>query len=88
MATEIKPGRKRTPRGNVRFEMQRNGKTVAVHVDRTGFRRLLETLERLAETGERQTFGKSGRNPANSASRKVDDDAAIARLVFHIDDAR
>ena len=74
-------------KGKARFELGRGGKTLAVHVDRQGFRRLVETLERLAETGERQMFEKSGRRSSGAkTSRSVDGNAAPDKLVFHIDD--
>jgi len=82
MTAEMTPRNKKTSRGKVSFELQNDGKSVAVHVDRQGFRRLLETLEQLAATGERQTFDKSGRN-----RRKPEQGAGsdVAKLVFHIE---
>ena len=53
--------RRKAPKGKARFEIADDGKALHLRLDRQGFRRLLETLERLAATGERQTFEKSGR---------------------------
>lgn len=77
---------KKTPRGKARFELESNGKSLAVHLDRQGFRRLLETLERLAETGEAQTFEKSGRGHAKSASGTDEQRFDLQKLMFRIDD--
>ncbi|MDH3661019.1 MAG: hypothetical protein OEU92_13510 [Alphaproteobacteria bacterium] len=68
--------KRRAPKGKARFEVADDGKAIAVHLDRQGFRRLLETLERLAATGERQAFEKSGRGGHGGMMEK---------LVFHID---
>lgn len=82
---------KKTPRGKARFEIEGDGKALSVHLDRPGFRRLLETLERLAETGEAQGFEKSGRAPARSGkatkSGPADgmDGSDLHKLVFHLD---
>jgi hypothetical protein len=90
MNDETTPRNNRTPRGRVSFDVQRNGKEVTVHLDRQGFRRLLETLEKLAETGERQTFDKSGRNRRKSVSAESsnEDRTEISKLIFHIDAER
>ncbi len=82
MATETGIRGKTVPRGKARFEMAREGETLSVHLDRKGFRRLLDTLERLAETGEPQTFEKSGR--AGSGEGR----APLEKLVFHIEGDR
>ncbi|MEM7045084.1 MAG: hypothetical protein AAF543_19925 [Pseudomonadota bacterium] len=75
-------------KGKARFELGRGGKTLSVHVDRQGFRRLVQTLERLAETGERQTFEKSGRRPSGVGNRSEHGEKAPDKLVFHIDDGQ
>ena len=85
MATGGKLKRK-TPRGNARFEIEDDGKTLSVHVDRQGFRRLLETLERLAETGEVQTFEKSGRGHTRSVRGTGEQGHDLQKLMFRIDD--
>lgn len=85
MAAGDKPETKKPPRGRVQFEMQESGRSLAVHLDRAGFRRLLETLERLAETGEEQDFEKSGRARPGSRNGAADKRSSVARLVFHID---
>ena len=71
--------KRNTPKGKARFEIEGSGKALAVHLDRQGFRRLLETLERLAATGERQTFERSGRGRPGASNN------AMRKLVFHID---
>jgi hypothetical protein len=85
MAAADKPETRKPARGRVQFELQGNGKTVAVHLDRSGFRRLLETLEQLAETGERQSFAKSGRARPGGNNGSVTKGDGLAKLVFHID---
>jgi hypothetical protein len=79
MATKAKAETGKSTRGKVVFEAQSNGKTLAVHMDKPGFRRLLESLERLAETGEPQRFEKSGR------ARPGVKNGAISHLLFQID---
>jgi|GEM_PF-4978772 len=86
MATQTRPERKKIPRGRAQFEIQGDGKTLAVHVDRKGFRRLVETLERLAETGRQQRFERSGRARPGAGDRSGDDGKAVTGLVFHIED--
>lgn len=83
MATQTKSETKRIPRGRVQFEIGDDGSTLAVHVDRKGFRRLVETLERLAESGREQRFEKSGRSRGSGGGAK-----AVTGLVFHIEDDR
>lgn len=85
MATQTKSETKRIPRGRVQFEIEGDGRTLAVHVDRKGFRRLVETLERLAETGREQRFEKSGRSRGSGSG---DSAAGVTGLVFHIEGDR
>lgn len=94
MTAEIDPERKRpesldtrASKGKARLELAKGGKTISVHVDRQGFRRLLETLEKLAATGERQTFEKSGRHRRNTKDRTTEGGNLLDKLVFHIDDS-
>lgn len=84
-AIEEPQRRKKVPRGKARLELQPNGQDLAVQLDRPGFRRLLQTLERLAETGEDQTFEKSGRNRLRS--KKADGAAGsdLRKLIFRIE---
>lgn len=86
MATETPLAKKSTPRerGKVRFDIDEDGKMLAVHLDRRGFRRLLETLERLAATGSAQRLEKSGRARRSSAKGN----GALSELVFHINEDR
>lgn len=63
--------------------MESGGKTLSVQLDRAGFRRLIQTLEQLAETGEPQTFEKSGRGPARSGTGEKT--THPQKLVFRID---
>ena len=88
MATETRLQGKRVPRGTVRFSLQDDGKTLDVHVDRKGFRRLLQTLERLAETGVEQRFDKSGRGRPKAVDGSEATNAAVSELVFHIENDR
>ena len=86
--TKAAAGQKKIPRGEVDFGLQGDKETVAIQLDRQGFRRLLETLERLAATGNSQTFewsGKSRRDPKPGSSEK---EGKITRLVFHIETER
>lgn len=71
------------PKGKARFETDGDGKGLIVQVDRQGFRRLLQTLERLAATGESQTFEKSGRSRRRAGGDKG---SVLDQIVFHIDD--
>lgn len=73
---------KKGPRGKVRLEVEGGGKTLSVQLDRPGFRRLIQTLEQLAETGEPQTFERSGRGSAKSGSGQPN--VHPSKLVFHI----
>ncbi|MEM8948075.1 MAG: hypothetical protein AAGA21_20580 [Pseudomonadota bacterium] len=73
---------KKISRGKARLEIEGDGKTLSVQLDRVGFRRLIQTLEQLAETGEPQTFEKSGRGPARSG--RSDKITHPQRLVFRI----
>ena len=77
---------KRAPRGKVRLEMESNGKTLSVQLDRAGFHRLIQTLEQLAETGEPQTFEKSGRGSARPGNGAGKQNTHPQRLVFRIND--
>lgn len=88
MAAAEKHATRKSARGRVRFETKADGATLAVHLDRLGFRRLLETLQCLAETGEPQRLEKSGRlrpGVKNGAARQ---DEAVTELIFHIDGDR
>ena len=85
MAT-VKELEKRTPRGNARLEMEGDGKTLSVQLDRAGFHRLIQTLERLAETGEAQSFEKSGRGPGRSGAGADRERTHPQKLVFSIKD--
>ena len=80
MAAAVKSETGKAERGKVRFELEKGGETVSVHLDKHGFRRLLETLQRLAETGENQTFDKSGRVRSGNKNG-----AAVSKMVFHIE---
>ncbi|MEZ5932928.1 MAG: hypothetical protein R3F54_13420 [Alphaproteobacteria bacterium] len=84
MTDDVSETRK-IPRGRVQFDMQDNGRALDVRLDRAGFRRLLETLERLAETGERQAFEKSGRARPGSRNGAANRESAVVSLIFHID---
>ncbi len=77
---------KKLPRGKARLELENDGKTLSVQLDRAGFRRLIQTLEQLAETGEPQTFEKSGRGPAGSGNLAGQPNAQPQKLVFRIGD--
>lgn len=83
MATVTSSERKKLPRGRVQFQIEGDGASLAVHLDRKGFRRLLDTLERLAETEEIQTFDKSGRRMTGNGADQAEND--ITRLIFHIE---
>ncbi|MEL6962167.1 MAG: hypothetical protein AAFO01_05380 [Pseudomonadota bacterium] len=85
MASAVKSETRKSERGRVQFDSQDNGKTVTVHLDRLGFRRLLETLQRLAETGEHQSFDKSGRARAATKNGAAERGATVSKLVFHIE---
>ena len=85
MAT-VKEIEKKAPRGKARLELESDGKTLSVQLDRAGFRRLIQTLEQLAETGEPQTFEKSGRGPGRSGSGADQQDNHPKKLVFRIND--
>jgi hypothetical protein len=71
--------------GRAEFVVRPEDETLAVELDRKGFRRLLLTLEELAKSGHRQEFERSGRQHAapkgNGTPRP-----AIVRLRFSIDD--
>jgi len=86
MGTVTRPETKRMPLGKVRFDRQEDGRTLAVHVDRKGFRRLLQTLERLAETGGEQRFKKSGRARTGTSGNVEQVFGDITELVFHLED--
>ncbi|MGI9421376.1 MAG: hypothetical protein ACR2RA_26400 [Geminicoccaceae bacterium] len=75
-----------TQKGKARLEIDADGKGLAVHVDRQGFRRLLQTLERLAATEEPQTFEKSGRSRRRANSETGEQAELMERIVFHITD--
>lgn len=72
--------------GRVSFEASPEGESVAVYVDRPGFRRLLRTLERLAEGGEKQRFERSGRRRRKGRNGSGGAGQPIAALVFHLDE--
>ena len=72
-------------RGRVRFEMQANEQALAVHLDRQGFRRLLQTLEQLAQTGGQQIFERSGRQ-RRGRNGKAPKTPPLTKLVFEIDE--
>lgn len=84
--TEEPNRKKRPPRGKARLELMQGGLALAVQLDRPGFRRLLQTLERLAETGEEQTFQKSGRNRSRSKQDAGTTGDDLQKLIFRIDD--
>lgn len=72
--------------GRAEFIVSADEETLDVVLDRQGFRRLVQTLEQLAERGERQDFGISGRQGKGrngAASRKS---LVLTKLTFHIDD--
>ena len=71
--------------GRAQFVTQGEKKTLEVHLDRQGFRRLLETLEQLAQTGDKQTFKKSGRKRKSQACA-VSDGLSFDKLIFCFDD--
>ncbi len=77
---------KSAPRGKARLEMEGDGKTLSVQLDRAGFRRLIQTLERLAETGEAQSFEKSGRGPGKSGNGAGKHNTHPRELIFRIRD--
>ena len=70
--------------GRAQFVLENEDETLVVRLDRQGFRRLLQTLERLAASGEPQDFGKSGRplRKHKAVSRK---DVSIKKLAFILD---
>ena len=70
------------PAGRANFEIELDQRTLAIHLDRAGFRRLLQTLERLAETGETQAFERSGRRWGRRA--RGGDGPTIEKLVLNI----
>lgn len=74
------------PLGRAQFVVQADHETLAVHLDRQGFRRLLQTLEQLAETGDRQDFEQSGRQQQGLGDA-APQDVSVGKLTFHIDDA-
>ena len=93
MATRSKPDKTSADsrsgtaqKGKARLEIDADGKGLAVHVDRQGFRRLLQTLERLAATGEPQTFEKSGRGRRRANSGTGEQAELMEKIVFHIAD--
>ncbi len=73
-------------RGRAQFVIQAESETLEVHLDRQGFRRLLETLEQLAQTGDQQTFKKSGRQRKGQACVSSKG-TSFEKLLFCFDDA-
>lgn len=71
--------------GRAEFVIRAEEETLDVVLDRQGFRRLVQTLERLAEQGEKQEFEKSGRQGKDrngTASKNL----SLTKLLFHIED--
>jgi len=72
--------------GRAQIIMQENDKAVEIRLDRKGFRRLLLTLETLAEEGGKQDFERSGRQNSDqngSGSKEF----SPAKLTFRLDEA-
>lgn len=73
-------------KGQAEFLLQAENETLQVHLDRQGFRRLLETLEQLAQSGDAQIFQKSGRQQ-KKRNRQKPEGGAITKLLFSISEA-
>lgn len=71
-------------KGRAQFLVHSKMETVEVQLDRQGFRRLLQSLEQLAETGERQVFDRSGRRRRDNGSM-ASDDFSVKQLTFSIE---
>lgn len=72
-------------RGRVDFELQTDEDALTVHLDRQGFRRLLQTLEQLAETGGQQVFERSGHRRGRRNS-KAAGSTPPTKLVFQVNE--
>lgn len=76
----------KAPLGRVWFEIQGDDQALAVHVDRQGFRRLLQTLEQLAETSQLQTFERSGRGRRKAVQAATAEPPSIDKLIFCLEE--
>lgn len=73
--------------GRAQFDMKSDEQTLTVQLDRQGFRRLLQTLEKLAESGQPQDFGRSGRKRRRKArSGDAAKEVSIDKLRFFLDE--
>ena len=72
-------------KGRVQFLVNSGVETVDILLDRRGFRRLLQSLEQLAETGERQVFDRSGRRLRDDKV-SASDDVSVRQLIFSIEE--
>lgn len=77
----------KTGKGQAAFVVHAENETLQVHLDRQGFRRLLETLEQLAQSGDDQAFEKSGRQQKKKKNRQEPEGVAITKLLFSISEA-
>ncbi len=68
--------------GRASFEIEVDQRALTINLDRAGFRRLLQTLERLAETGETQAFERSGRRQRRRG--RGGDSLTVEKLVLTI----
>lgn len=75
---------KKADPGRAEFLVQEDG-VLAIHLDRLGFRRLLKTLERLAENGEFQEFESSGPQ-TKSRNGRTRQRRSVTSLAFHLDE--
>ncbi len=85
MATKAQASR--SSKGRAQLSLQVDRATLEVQLDRDGFRRLLQTLQQLAETGDPQLFERSGRRRMTKGAADSDV-VAVKTLIFSIDRLR
>ena len=85
MSSKKARSRKR-PLGRAQFIVQDEDQTLEVRLDRQGFRRLLLTLETLAQDGGKQDFERSGRQ-SSSRNGSASKEFSPTKITFHLDEA-
>ncbi len=74
---------KKPAAGKAQLVVDAEEEALEVSLDRHGFHRLLQTLEKLAQTGDDQVFEKSGRQ-ARKGKTKQSETIVIGKLVFRM----
>ncbi|MGH1479605.1 MAG: hypothetical protein ACRBM6_12965 [Geminicoccales bacterium] len=74
---------KKPAAGKAQFVVDAEEEALEISLDRHGFHRLLQTLEKLAQTGDDQVFEKSGRQ-ARKGKTKQSETMTIGKLVFRM----